>query len=161
MDSIELSDDENSDNSLIDISTDQNTTDDSTEEERYDEDIDDELDREIDNEHMSRMKNLTKKHNLFAKQKNKTNLSNENIRNPQTTSPNVEKASFVAVQCKDLIKGANVKTFSTNISVPKHTTSFVINLKRRNLKTISLTCNFGKDAKIVYQGDAAIITSNN
>ena len=66
----------------------------------------------------------------------------------------------INVPCKDLAKGPPAETWTYNITLPKNTGNFVINLKRRNFKTITLNCTFGETVTLMHQTPNAVITSN-
>ena len=66
----------------------------------------------------------------------------------------------INVSCKDLAKGPPAETWTYNITLPKNTGNFVINLKRRKFKTITLNCTFGESVTLLHQTSNAVITSN-
>ena len=66
----------------------------------------------------------------------------------------------INIPCKNLVKGPTADTWTYNIALPKNTGNFVINLKRRKLKTISLNCTFDESVSLVHQANDVIITSN-
>ena len=83
--------------------------------------------------------------------KTKSNKNCETIENPQ---------HIINIPCKDLAKGPAAETWTYNITLPKNTGNFVINLKRRKFKTITLNCTFGESVTLLHQASNAVITSN-
>ena len=86
----------------------------------------------------------------FSKTKSNKNCD-ETIENPR---------HIINIPCKELTKGPAAETWTYNITLPKNTGNFVLNLKRRKLKTISLNCEFGESVTLVHQASDVIITSN-
>ena len=80
--------------------------------------------------------------------------SNKNCKTMETTE------HMINIPCKNLVKGPTAETWTYNIALPKNTGNFVINLKRRKLKTISLNCTFDESVSLVHQANDVIITSN-
>ena len=80
--------------------------------------------------------------------------SNKNCKTMETTEHTIN------IPCKNLVKGPTADTWTYNIALPKNTGNFVINLKRRKLKTISLNCTFDEAVSLVHQANDVIITSN-
>ena len=80
--------------------------------------------------------------------------SNKNCKTMETTEHTIN------IPCKNLVKGPTADTWTYNIALPKNTGNFVINLKRRKLKTISLNCTFDESVSLVHQANDVIITSN-
>ena len=67
---------------------------------------------------------------------------------------------IINIPCKELIKGLGAETWTYNLTLPKKTGNFVLNLKRRQQKTVSLYCVFGESVTLVHQASDVIITSN-
>ena len=86
----------------------------------------------------------------FSKTKSNKNCD-ETIENPR---------HIINIPCKELTKGPAAETWTYNITLPKNTGNFVLNLKRGKLKTISLNCAFGESVTLVHQASDVIITSN-
>ena len=81
----------------------------------------------------------------------------KNKKNCETTE---NSHHTINVPCKDLAKGPPAETWTYNITLPKNTGNFVINLKRRKFKTITLNCTFGESVTLLHQTSNAVITSN-
>lgn len=94
--------------------------------------------------------------------KKKSNKFSRKVVSNKHRDDRVNRKPIVAVQCKDLIK-YDQNIYTHNISIPKNTATLAINLRRRNMKTISLLCQFSKngDPSIIYQDQHSIITSFN
>ena len=67
---------------------------------------------------------------------------------------------IINIPCKELIKGPAAETWTYNLTLPKNTGNFILNLKRRKQKTVSLNCVFGESVSLVHQESDVIITSN-
>ena len=108
-----------------------------------------------------KIKYIDENHNQIVKKAKKYHSRNSSdkkeldsvILNEKTQNP-------ITVACKDLVKGTHKYSHIYNISVPKSSNKLVINLKRRNLKTLTLHCLFGEQNTIVHQSEEAIITSS-
>ena len=81
----------------------------------------------------------------------------KNKKNCETTE---NSHHTINIPCKDLAKGPPAETWTYNITLPKNTGNFVINLKRRKFKTITLNCTFGESVTLLHQTSNAVITSN-
>ena len=81
----------------------------------------------------------------------------KNKKNCETTE---NSHHTINVPCKDLAKGPPAETWTYNITLPKNTGNFVIHLKRRKFKTITLNCTFGESVTLLHQTSNAVITSN-
>ena len=110
-----------------------------------------------------KMKFDSKKRNESVKRGKKSQIENTPVKaeEPVSTEEKTESSSITVVPCKSLTKGMDKYTHVYNISVPKSSNKLVLNLKRRNVKTISLNCIFGEGSKVIYQVEDAIITSSN
>ena len=84
-------------------------------------------------------------------------LKTKNKKNCETTE---NSQHIINIPCKDLAKGPTAETWAYNITLPKNTGNFVINLKRRKFKTITLNCTFGESVTLLHQASNAVITSN-
>ena len=80
--------------------------------------------------------------------------SNKNCKTMETSE------HMINIPCKNLAKGPTAETWTYNITLPKNTGNFVINLKRRKFKTITLNCTFDESVALVHQVNDIIITSN-
>ena len=110
-----------------------------------------------------KMKFDSKKRNENVKRGKKSQIENTPVKaeEPVSIEEKTESSSITVVPCKSLTKGMDKHTHVYNISVPKSSNKLVLNLKRRNVKTISLNCIFGEGSKVIYQVEDAIITSSN
>ena len=81
-------------------------------------------------------------------------------KNKKTRKTTENSHHTINIPCKDLAKGPPAGTWTYNITVPKNTGNFVINLKRRKFKTITLNCTFGESVTLLHQASDAVITSN-
>ena len=84
-------------------------------------------------------------------------LKTKSKKNRETTE---NSQHTINIPCKDLAKGPTAETWTYNITLPKNTGNFVINLKRRKFKTTTLNCTFGESVTLLYQASNAVITSN-
>ena len=85
----------------------------------------------------------------------KTNKINKNC------NETIENSSHIInIPCKQLIKGHAAETWTYNFTLPKNTGTFILNLKRRQQKTVTLNCVFGQKVSLVHQESDVIITSN-
>ena len=84
-------------------------------------------------------------------------LETKSKKNCETTE---NSQHIINIPCKDLAKGPTAETWTYNITLPKNTGNFVINLKRRKFKTITLNCTFGESVTLLHQASNAVITSN-
>ena len=84
-------------------------------------------------------------------------LKTKSKKNCETTE---NSQHIINIPCKDLAKGPTAETWTYNITLPKNTGNFVINLKRRKFKTITLNCTFGESVTLLHQASNAVITSN-
>ena len=101
---------------------------------------------------------LTDKMQGFKKERSVPPLhKTKNKKNCETTE---NSHHTINVPCKDLAKGPPAETWTYNITLPKNTGNFVINLKRRNFKTITLNCTFGETVTLMHQTPNAVITTN-
>ena len=91
----------------------------------------------------------------FSPPVSKTNKSNKNCNETIENSRHI-----INIPCKELIKGPAAETWTYNLTLPKNTGNFVLNLKRRKQKTVSLNCVFGESVTLVHQASDVIITSN-
>ena len=91
----------------------------------------------------------------FSPPVSKTNKSNKNCNETIENSRHI-----INIPCKELIKGPTAETWTYNLSLPKNTGTFILNLKRRTQKTLSLNCVFGQSVSLIHQESDVIITSN-
>ena len=85
----------------------------------------------------------------------KTNKINKNCNETIENSRHI-----INIPCKQLIKGHAAETWTYNSTLLKNTGTFILNLKRRQQKTVSLNCVFGQSVSLIHQESDVIITSN-